>query len=338
MFGRPVRIQPDITPQEQVEAEAQRIIENDPHLLAGQVLQREAEEQRRRQRHLHIIENWRDVLEEARALLGRDAGNVLPVFRPPGTAIDPHVQMELGAMGVVLNVREQLLALDRFVGGPRRPNDAQNVHERAVNATATEALKSLVGYRDKLDSLKVHNIIWGDEADVSLETREKASDVLTSILQKDALDSNSNLRETEALSMVLNKLEELVRDGKCSRASVYTTLVTQLSEAFEFGVTVCAKGRFQHILSITQGLDENVAPIMNDEMVKEIFLTEANGILHKATRDPEANRLYSADDPVFMDRLRGTMERELARRFVGDNNIMTEHRFGQLLSEVLSAV
>lgn len=137
-------------------------------------------------------------------------------------------------------------------------NDTQNTHDSGVVNSIKQTINRL---RMKVDNpksktvclLEIQQLIDNEKKNQTL--KNKAFKTLKSMKNHDSFISSAGMTETEALALVWNRISILDKNNK---ENAERNLLLQLSEANEWGQSVCPQGRFNHVIGSLETIDEDV--------------------------------------------------------------------------------
>jgi hypothetical protein len=139
-------------------------------------------------------------------------------------------------------------------------NDAHNAHDSGVTKTtraSVERLKKAVLQQegDDANALKdVRRLIFS--ADVPVDKKERAIQALDAVERNNQMMGSAGVTEVELMGLVWNRIHH--EDNKDNAKVLRENLIDELSEMVEHDKTVCATGRFTHVLGTLDGVDKNV--------------------------------------------------------------------------------
>jgi hypothetical protein len=263
--------------------------------------------------------------------------------------------LELTALDVIVTIQEHLELFNNHLVEPVDLDPgSQNVHERAVSqgiANVAEYIKEKnkdvvhIDEKEKIDfiNMTMNQIINTPNLDVTQQQIKNALEVVDSIINKNDVDVVSGENEVTMLHLVLNhtirmisskqKIERNLDNIIEYKINVFTTLITQLAEAIEYGKTVCPKGRFGHISAITQGIDENVPDILSDEQVVDYANIRIGYHRNKfidELPENERNAYISLRDTRLSDQVKRKLFNYVCKKIkkeIFDSKLMTEKKF-----------
>jgi hypothetical protein len=212
-------------------------------------------------------------------------------------------------------------------------NDAHNAHDSGVTKTtraSVERLKKAVlqQCRDENALRDVRRLIYS--ADVSADKKERAIQALDAVERNNQLLGSAGVTEVELMGLVWNRIHH--EDNKDNAKALRENLVEELSEMVEHDKTVCASGRFTHVLGTLDGVDKNVQ--IKPKWAIQRELVDRAGVIYKEQIEalPESDRVaVNEPEPTpsqqeTYERVMGTIKEKIRDDFSASyvsNGIMT---------------
>ena len=233
------------------------------------------------------------------------------------------------------------------------PAGGQNVHDHAVGVTSQAVVQHMENEtarglaipqteRQVFDQMvnlvnTVADRYHGDSVvdhGITREERDHAIEALDTIFSENLLDIPTGKTEVELLLLAFAEYERILADRPTEEQQRIwqQTFVRQLAAAHEFGGVVCNKGRAEHIMSITQGIDESVPAILSDDMLQQLAQDRFVALRNEqyALLDEHEQQAYeTGDEPLFsevLDKIKNAMRPILYEEYV-TTNLMTEGTF-----------
>lgn len=157
-------------------------------------------------------------------------------------------------------------------------NDTQNVHDTGVVNSVKIIVDNLrketpinIPAKKCIDDIKV----WLNKDISEDEHKKRALKTFERMTNVNGIVSNANCDEIEILTLIWNKIDQLKKDKKEDGENVQNNLLIQLCEAQEHGETVCAQGRFNHVLACLDVLKEG-------SQIKPVWAIKQE-MMHKAS-------------------------------------------------------
>ena len=271
------------------------------------------------------------------------------------TRIDLDTLRDLRGMGIIINVEDQMRGMQRFLMqmeqnmGINEPlvEGGQNVHDHAVGATTREVLAHMRAAHNPendvarpLLSRQILAIIDDPLIDVRTRQREKARTALQRIMNTNAVDSVTGVSEIDALEIVFSDITRLIEEHPQNANHIKETLVVQMAEAVEFGRTVCDKGRFEHIVAMTQGIDEHAPAIISDAQMREYALTRVGHVRNEVLVElgEEKTSAYNAGLKDIEDEVKAMVRDRLHAELVTNTKYLTEGTFTNVVGEYIESL
>lgn len=212
-------------------------------------------------------------------------------------------------------------------------NDPQNTHNPQVLSTIRHSLEKLKTDTQITKSQGVS--ITEIKAYINqMEESDKKQDALRSLRaienNPDRL-SSTNMTESDALTLVWNRINDSKRFNEETTKNLKETLFDELASMQEFGVTICSTGRFTHIVDTLNGVDEEVS-IKPTYAINEEMMSKSAKIREDMLKDiPEIERKHleagtSQNQSVFETELKNTIIDKLRKDYV-DTGILTGTKF-----------
>jgi hypothetical protein len=211
-------------------------------------------------------------------------------------------------------------------------NDAHNSHDSSVTKTtraSIERLKKVGQGGDDAKALKdVRRLISG--ADVPVDKKQRAIQALDAVERNNQMMGSAGITEVELMGLVWNRIHH--EDNKDNAKVLRENLIDELSEMVEHDKTVCATGRFTHVLGTLDGVDTNVQ--IKPKWAIQRELIDRAGIIYKEQVEalPESDKVaVNEPEPTpaqqnTYERVMGTIKEKIRNDFSNSyvaNGIMT---------------
>lgn len=190
-------------------------------------------------------------------------------------------------------------------------NDAQNVHDTQINNDLRDQIKKMSDENDTSIGNTyeyVRNIILNAN-DKTPEKRAKAIDVLDSIEKNNSLVLAINMRESDVLKLVCDRIESSF--NKEHRDDMKNMLIDALNDCMENGHLVCVNGRVNHIVSSLATLDasSDIGMLRTKEILRNECFEKAAEIRNKILDEsPEMMKQYNNGNEEISDKIRKSIE------------------------------
>ena len=221
---------------------------------------------------------------------------------------------------------------------PRIRNDTQNVHDSTVIKTIKNSIDKLQEVcnitKKPADSVKEIRSMLN-----KMENNDKKADAikaLDTIERSTEKLSFSDIKEVELLNLVWNRIHD-----DCNKDNIDNlkqNLTNELSESIEYGLPVCATGRFNRIIDTLNQVDPlvNIVPTnaINQEMmtnaakIREDIFNQYSDEDKKLIDSLEPSLIQEQFDTQFKDKIRSTFKETYV-----DKKILTQNKMDSLIEK-----
>ena len=215
-------------------------------------------------------------------------------------------------------------------------NDTQNVHD----STVIKTIKNSINKLKEVCKIKKHTNESVREIRTMLKKLDDNDKKIDAIKALDTIEKStqklsfSDMKEVDLLNLVWNRIHD-----DCNKDNIDNlkkNLTNELSESIEYGLPVCATGRFNRIIDTLNKVDPlvNIIPTgaINQEMmtkaakIREEILNEYSDADKKLIDSAEPSLIQEQFETHFKDKIRSTFRENYV-----DKNILTQSKMDSLI-------
>lgn len=193
---------------------------------------------------------------------------------------------------IIETVPEEYHELPQQVDTTQPWNDTQNVHDTGVVKSVSnilDILKNKTRIVKRIEQCVNEMIEYIELSDHSTIIKTNAIKTLMKMNEVNSLIISCNCREKDLIELIWNFCDTLNPKDK---DNLKYNIVIQLSEAIEFGDTVCAQGRFNHLIASLDILEEfqscKIKPLW---AIKQEMMNKSPKIIENVPEDRHAETL-----------------------------------------------